>query len=85
MVGRNELHARRDGRDPAPATRGERETIECGLVLRSIGYKGVPIEGMPFDEKRGVIPNEGGRVVDGAASRSPASTRSAGSSAAPPA
>ena len=44
----------------APGDTGERETIECGLVLRSIGYKGVPVEGVPFDERRGVIPNEGG-------------------------
>ncbi len=44
---------------------GERETIECGLVLRSIGYKGIPIDGIPFDEGRGLIHNEGGRVHDG--------------------
>lgn len=37
--------------------------ITCGLVLRSIGYRGVAIEGVPFDEARGVIPNEGGRVL----------------------
>ena len=33
-----------------PRDSGERETIECGLVLRSIGYRGEPIEGVPFDE-----------------------------------
>ena len=43
---------------------GERETIECGLVLRSIGYTGVGLDGVPFDERRGVIPNEGGRVTE---------------------
>jgi ferredoxin--NADP+ reductase len=42
---------------------GERETVGCGLVLRSVGYKGAPIDGVPFDERRGVIPNEGGRVL----------------------
>ena len=62
VVGRNELQER-DGRISAVDT-GERETIECGMVLRSIGYKGVPIEGAPFDEDRGVIPNDGGRVKD---------------------
>jgi len=36
----------------------------CGLVLRSVGYKGVPLAGVPFHERRGVIPNEGGRVLD---------------------
>lgn len=32
-------------------------------VYRAIGYFSSPIEGVPFDEKRGVIPNEGGRVL----------------------
>jgi ferredoxin--NADP+ reductase len=40
------------------------ETIECGLVLRSIGYRGQPLDGVPFDARRGVILNEGGRVSD---------------------
>jgi ferredoxin--NADP+ reductase len=62
VVGRNELHEDR-GSVRARDT-GERETIECGLVLRSIGYKGVPLEGAPFDESRGLIPNENGRVKD---------------------
>ena len=42
--------------------------IECGLVLRSIGYRGTPLPGIPFDAERGLIRNEGGRVhseVDG--------------------
>ena len=63
MVARNELH-REDGR-VRPRDTGDREAIDCGLVFRSIGYKGVPIEGVPFDQSRGVIPNEEGRVVDG--------------------
>ena len=44
---------------------GEEAVIACGLVLRSIGYRGTPIAGIPFDEKRGLIRNEGGRVVGG--------------------
>jgi ferredoxin--NADP+ reductase len=32
-------------------------------VVRSIGYQGLPIPGVPFDAKRGVIPNEAGRVL----------------------
>jgi ferredoxin--NADP+ reductase len=63
IVGRNELQRDDSGRIRAVDT-GERETIECGLVLRSIGYKGVPIAGVPFDEGRGLIPNDGGRVGD---------------------
>lgn len=58
---RNEL-VEEEGRIVARPT-GEIETIECGLVLRSVGYRGVPLPGVPFDEKRNVIPNEGGRAV----------------------
>ncbi|HST42773.1 MAG TPA: FAD-dependent oxidoreductase [Conexibacter sp.] len=42
---------------------GAEETIACGLVLRSIGYRGVPLPGVPFDERRGLIRNDEGRVV----------------------
>ncbi len=60
---RNELEHGSDGRLRAQAT-GEHETLEVGLVFRSIGYRGVPIEGVPFDEWHGVVPNEEGRVMD---------------------
>jgi ferredoxin--NADP+ reductase len=60
---RNELHHGADGSLRARAT-GEHETLETGLVFRSIGYRGVPIEGVPFDEWKAVVPNEEGRVVD---------------------
>jgi ferredoxin--NADP+ reductase len=43
---------------------GEEEVISCGLVLRSIGYRGTPIAGIPFDERRGLISNLGGRVLN---------------------
>ena len=39
------------------------ETIGCGLVLRSIGYRGVSMPDVPFDDESGVIPNDAGRVV----------------------
>ncbi|WP_167104381.1 FAD-dependent oxidoreductase [Mycobacterium sp. DL592] len=39
------------------------QTIDTSLVMRSIGYRGSPIADLPFDETRGVVPNEGGRVV----------------------
>ncbi|NKQ56747.1 FAD-dependent oxidoreductase [Amycolatopsis sp. K13G38] len=58
-VVRNELV---DGK--AVAT-GETGDIECGLVLRSIGYRGAPLPGLPFDETRGILPNDGGRVRAG--------------------
>ncbi|XP_076456648.1 NADPH:adrenodoxin oxidoreductase, mitochondrial-like [Babylonia areolata] len=42
---------------------GQTEVIPCGLVLRSIGYKGSPIDDtLPFDPQQGVIPNTNGRV-----------------------
>ena len=63
---------------------GETETLRCGLLFRSIGYSGVAIPGVPFDAKRGVIPNRDGRVVDSHRRRGARGfTRRAGSSAVP--
>ncbi|KAG8058710.1 hypothetical protein GUJ93_ZPchr0002g25058 [Zizania palustris] len=42
---------------------GEFEDLKCGLVLKSIGYKSLPVEGLPFDNYRGVVPNLKGRVL----------------------
>ncbi|MGW5071858.1 FAD-dependent oxidoreductase [Rhodococcus sp. NPDC004095] len=41
---------------------GEIETIPTALVLRSVGYRGRPVDGLPFDEARAVLPNDRGRV-----------------------
>jgi ferredoxin/flavodoxin---NADP+ reductase len=60
-VVRNELVAE-GGRIVARPT-GETEVVPAGIVLRSVGYKGVALPGVPFDERSGTIPNEGGRVV----------------------
>ena len=46
----------------AVAPTEERFDIDAGLVLRAIGYRGVPVTDLPFDESRGVVPNESGRV-----------------------
>ncbi len=43
----------------------EIEELACGVVFRSIGYRGAAIPGVPFDDHRGVIPNRDGRIVDG--------------------
>ena len=43
---------------------GETVEMDCGLFFRSVGYRGVPIEGLPFDDRRGVFPNQGGRITD---------------------
>lgn len=44
---------------------GEFEEIPVQLVLRSVGYRGVPLEGVPFDDRSGTIANDGGRVTGG--------------------
>lgn len=62
VIGRNEL-VEEDGSLRARDT-GEREELECDLVLRSVGYTGVPLRGIPFDEQRGTILNENGRVLE---------------------
>ncbi|HET6500303.1 MAG TPA: 4Fe-4S binding protein [Amycolatopsis sp.] len=62
-VVRNELVDPGDGRLEARAA-GDTEDIECGLVLRSIGYQGDPLPGLPFDDRRGTLPNDRGRVID---------------------
>src|SRR2546422_604845 len=43
---------------------GDHETVECGLVFRSVGYRGVGLPELPFDERRGTIRNQRGRVLD---------------------
>jgi ferredoxin/flavodoxin---NADP+ reductase len=62
-VVRNELVADESGRIRAVAT-DEREVIPCGIVLRSVGYAGTPLDGVPFDDRNATIRNVGGRVVD---------------------
>jgi ferredoxin/flavodoxin---NADP+ reductase len=59
---RNRLEEQ-DGRLVAVPT-GEHETLECGLVFRSVGYRGVGLPELPFEERRGTIQNDRGRVVD---------------------
>lgn len=60
---KNELRPSVSGDIKASGT-GQYETIPAGMILRSVGYKGVPLEGVPFDNRNGVIPNEIGRVID---------------------
>jgi ferredoxin--NADP+ reductase len=65
VVAKNRLEPDASGRLQAVIT-DQHEVIETGLVLRSVGYRGTPLDGVPFDERRAVIPNNAGRVVDGA-------------------
>ncbi len=61
VLGRNELATDENGRVVAKDT-GEREEVPAQLVVRAVGYRGVPTPGLPFDEKSGTIPHTGGRV-----------------------
>jgi ferredoxin--NADP+ reductase len=60
---RNRLEHGGDGSLRAQSTE-EHETLDVGIVFRSIGYRGVPVDGLPFDEWKGTVPNEEGRVMD---------------------
>ncbi|MFC8347183.1 FAD-dependent oxidoreductase [Streptomyces sp. NPDC057280] len=51
-----------DGRGGVTGT-GRYEEMEAQLVLRSVGYRGVPVEGLPFDERTGTVPHLSGRVL----------------------
>ncbi len=61
VLGRNELTTDANGRVSANDT-GEREELPVQLVVRSVGYRGVPTPGLPFDEKTATIPNSEGRI-----------------------
>ena len=64
-IGSNEIVRSEDGALRPRPLEGEVETIECGLVLRSVGYRAVPLPDVPFDERAYVLPNERGRVLTG--------------------
>src|SRR5829696_8119851 len=61
---RNEL-VRDDSGALRPRPTDVEELIDCGVVFRSIGYRGTALEDLPFDERRGIIPNDRGRVLGG--------------------
>jgi ferredoxin--NADP+ reductase len=60
---RNELYATSTGALQPRAT-DRFEKLPVGLVFRSVGYRGVPLPGVPFNESWGVILNDKGRVLD---------------------
>jgi ferredoxin--NADP+ reductase len=62
-VEKNELRTDDKGYLNAHGT-GVFETIPAGLVLRSVGYKGIPLADVPYDKRSGIIPNDQGRVKD---------------------
>jgi ferredoxin--NADP+ reductase len=67
---RNRLEVDDAGTLRAVAT-DERETLEAGIVFRSVGYRGVALPEVPFDERSGTIPNERGRVTDDTGNSAP--------------
>ena len=62
VVERNQLIPGEDGSLKARPT-GVTERIETGIVLRAVGYVGKPLPGVPFDDRRSTVLNEGGRVL----------------------
>ena len=57
---------RLEGEPGSQRARGTGDTFEmdCGIFFRSVGYRGVPIEGVPFNDDWGVFPNDEGRITD---------------------
>jgi ferredoxin--NADP+ reductase len=60
---RNELRHADDGSASVVGT-GQLEDLDVSLIIRAIGYRSIPLPGVPFDERRGLIPNEKGQVID---------------------
>ncbi|MFE7226041.1 FAD-dependent oxidoreductase [Nocardioides sp. NPDC057577] len=63
-VGRNRLQRDEHGVVRAVPT-GETEVLETGMLLRAVGYKGLPVADLPYDAATGTVPNERGRVLPG--------------------
>jgi ferredoxin--NADP+ reductase len=63
IIARNRLVPEANGSLRAEPT-GERETLDVGLVFRSVGYLGTGVPGLPLDARKGVIPNDHGRVLE---------------------
>ncbi|MFV9507547.1 MAG: FAD-dependent oxidoreductase [Oscillochloridaceae bacterium umkhey_bin13] len=61
-IEKNQLTQASDGSMRAQGT-GAFEEIPCGMILRSVGYRGVPLPGVPYNNAGGTIPNVAGRVI----------------------
>jgi ferredoxin--NADP+ reductase len=62
VLGHNRLVQAGNG-DLKAESAGTTEALAAGLVFRSVGYHGAALPGVAFDPKRGVIPNQAGRVL----------------------
>lgn len=63
-VARNDLVADADGTVRAVTTE-ETSVLDAGLVVRSVGHRGLPVADLPFDERSATVPNHAGRVEPG--------------------
>lgn len=52
--------------DQSAAPMGAMLDLSCGLIFRSVGYKGLKLPGLAFDSARGIIPNQAGRILEDA-------------------
>lgn len=77
QVARNDTITDASGIVRAQST-GDTTTIECGLLLRSVGYRAAPLPGLPFDKNTATLPNTEGRVIDPAAGTPVAGVYAAG-------
>jgi len=55
-----------DSGTPRPRATGTSEEIKVDLLFKAIGYRGEPVAGVPFEERKGIVPNVDGRVVEAA-------------------
>ena len=53
-----------DSGTPRPRATGTSEEVKVDLLFKAIGYRGEPVAGVPFEERKGIVPNVGGRVVE---------------------
>jgi ferredoxin--NADP+ reductase len=60
---KNELYESDDG-TPRPRSTGETYIEEVDMIFKAIGYRGIPIEGVPFHQAWGIFPNRDGRLID---------------------
>lgn len=53
-----------DSGTPRPRSTGTSEELAVDLLFKAIGYRGEPVAGVPFEERKGIVPNVDGRVVE---------------------
>lgn len=53
-----------DSGTPRPKSKGTAEDLDVDLVFKAIGYRGIPVPGVPFEERKGIVPNAEGRVLE---------------------